>query len=118
MFNLDYFKLMTIFFTAIMITCCLLNDQVTGSPVSVEKRDLHRYPRAKYRVGYMFGKRSSATPTNSILFDIISRNTITKDELKQMALKNRHLLNELATILDKNDDGYISLSDFATQETV
>ncbi|CAG5125557.1 unnamed protein product [Candidula unifasciata] len=117
MSGLQFVNLATILFAVVLVTGCLLVDHVTGSPASMEERGLHRYPRAKYRVGYMFGKRASSSSSSSeaapsLLFDIISRDIITKEELESLTDKNRQLLSEVVAALDKNDDGYISLSDF------
>ncbi|BFZ15483.1 hypothetical protein BsWGS_18522 [Bradybaena similaris] len=97
----------------IVVTCCLLMDHVTSSPVPVVKRATRRYPRAKYRVGYMFGKRSSSdtSSASSLLFDVVSRNSMTKSQLESFILRNPEVLSEVSTILDRNGDGYISVSD-------
>lgn len=57
----------------LVVTCCIMSERITGHPLSVDRRATHRYPRAKYRVGYMFGKRSDAELTSSAMFDAVSR---------------------------------------------
>uniref|UniRef100_A0A0B7B7U9 EF-hand domain-containing protein n=1 Tax=Arion vulgaris TaxID=1028688 RepID=A0A0B7B7U9_9EUPU len=94
-----------------VLVCCLLTNPLIGSPTNVEKRDTRRYPRAKYRVGYMFGKRSDEEPTSSTLFDIVSRFLLTRKELESLISKNPQILSEVSAILDRDDDGYISASD-------
>ncbi|CAG5123225.1 unnamed protein product [Candidula unifasciata] len=113
MSSLQGYRCQVISLLLVFAICCLLTDFVTPSSVPVAKRETRRYPRAKYRVGYMFGKRSSSseTPSSSLLFDAISRNTMTKAQLENFILRNPEVLSEISTILDKNDDDYISLSD-------
>ncbi|BFZ21971.1 hypothetical protein BsWGS_25010 [Bradybaena similaris] len=114
MTGLQFVHPVTALFTLVVVVSCLFADHVTSSSASLEERGIHLYPRAKYRVGYMFGKRASSASeaSPSLLFDIISRDAITKEELEVLVDKNRQLLTEIISVLDRNDDGYISLSDF------
>nr|ADK38658.1 sensorin-1 [Lymnaea stagnalis]ADK38659.1 sensorin-2 [Lymnaea stagnalis] len=79
-----------------VVACLMLTDNVSAS--------------ARYRVGYMFGKRGIESPSTSFI-DTISREMKTKQEVESLILKNPEILSEVLTILDKNDDGYITVSD-------
>ncbi|XP_059164244.1 sensorin-A-like [Physella acuta] len=95
-----------------VVTLCLLSQQVMAGPAGLEKRETLRSPRARYRVGgYMFGKRGGADMISTNLFDVISREMQTKQALEALLFKNPEMLSELLTILDKNDDGFVTLSE-------
>ncbi|KAH9495738.1 Sensorin-A [Bulinus truncatus] len=82
-------------FLLVLVTCCTWMDITSAT---------------KYRVGYLFGKRGVESPSTN-LFDIVSRDMKTKQELESIILKRPEILSELLTILDRNDDGYITPSD-------
>jgi hypothetical protein len=102
---------LTTWLLVLTVTCYYVCHHVTGSSEAAEERKAHRSTRAKYRVGYMFGKRSSAEGTSSPLFDIVSRYAISRKELESLILRNPKILADVAEILDKNGDGSISASD-------
>ncbi|KAK6961150.1 sensorin-A, partial [Biomphalaria glabrata] len=79
----------------VLVTCCAMMDLASAH---------------KYRVGYLFGKRGIESPSTSLI-DIVSNDMKTKQELESLILKKPELLSELITILDRNDDGYITATD-------
>ncbi|KAK7112302.1 sensorin-A-like [Littorina saxatilis] len=82
-------------------------DEELGTPV---KRDGRRITRDRYRMGYMFGKRSNL-PDARLLIKTLTGKAIPVEQLSVALQSDQDLARRVARHLDRNGDGYVSVSE-------
>ncbi|NP_001191583.1 sensorin-A precursor [Aplysia californica] len=95
----------------VLCIVCLALQAVAANATRSKNNVPRRFPRARYRVGYMFGKRSSSETYSTNLINLLSRQLVSQEELRAILEKQPILLDEVVKILDRNDDGYITVAD-------
>ncbi|XP_076459992.1 sensorin-A-like [Babylonia areolata] len=76
------------------------------------KRDGRRITRGRYRMGYMFGKRSGLEDsTASLLIKSLIGKAMSVEDLARGLQSDSSLAQRVARHLDTNGDGYVSVSE-------
>ncbi|KAL8585048.1 hypothetical protein ACOMHN_043684 [Nucella lapillus] len=76
------------------------------------KRDGRRITRGRYRMGYMFGKRSDMeASTASLLIKSLIGKAMSVHDLTRALQSDATLAERVARHLDKNGDGYVAVSE-------
>lgn len=101
---------------SLLVVLCLSHALTLGQEEDEkgEKREAgRRTTRDRYRMGYMFGKRSGVLQDGAaaILLQSLTGAAVTVDELTSAMQEDPQLARQVARHLDRNGDGLVTASE-------